>query len=330
MKVFRFPFSVPRSRAPEPRAFFHHPSTIIDQPASPSRRKAFSLIEVLLGLALFGILVGGIFSVQRGAMEVSQEVTQRQGKTMRMHSFCELLRRNFEALPGNAKVVLLPSGGSGSGLSDVAFTDFPLAFTWPGVPAGSHSVIFRTARADSGVGLQASLLYLDEEQTMDYEADKLDERKVLARLNLMEGIMTLDWRFFNDTTQQWEVEWLRTQTARPSFVEMKLTYLDGQDPVWLYFWIPQMANPETFTQGAGNAGGGPPGGGEPPPGGGPPGGPPGAGPSGPGGPGAGGGRPRGGGGGGRNFGAPTRGGGGGQGGGGRGPGGGGGGGGRPR
>ncbi len=281
---------------------------------------AFSLIEVLLGLALFGILVGGIFSVQRGAMEVSQEVTQRQGKTMRMHSFCELLRRNFEALPGNAKVVLLPSGGSGSGLSDVAFTDFPLAFTWPGVPAGSHSVIFRTDRADSGVGLQASLLYLDEEQTTDYEANKLDERKVLARLNLMEGIMTLDWRFFNDTTQQWEVEWLRTQTARPSFVEMKLTYLDGQDPVWLYFWIPQMANPETFTQGAGNAGGGPPGGG--PPGGGPPGGgPPGAGPGGPGGPGAGGGR-RGNGGGGRNFGAPPRGGGG--------PGGGPGGGGRPR
>ena len=296
MKVFSFQFSVFNSRAPEPQAFFHQPSTIIDQPASPSRRKAFSLIEVLLGLALFGILVGGIFSVQRGAMEVSQEVTQRQGKTMRMHSFCELLRRNFEALPGNAKVVLLPSGGSGSGLSDVGFTDFPLAFTWPGVPAGSHSVIFRTARADSGVGLQASLLYLDEEQTTDYEANKLDERKVLARLNLMEGIMTLDWRFFNDTTQQWEVEWLRTQTARPSFVEMKLTYLDGQDPVWLYFWIPQMANPETFTQGAGNAGGGPPGG------------PPGVEPGGPGGPGAGGGR-RGNGGGGRNFGAPTRGGG---------------------
>ena len=151
--------------------------------------------------------------------------------------------------------------------------------TWPGITAGSHSVIFRTSRADAGIGIKASLLYLDEEQNADYEADKLDERKVLGKLNLMEGIMTLNWRFFNDATQQWETEWLRTQTARPSFVEMKLTYLDGQDPVWLYFWIPQMANPETFTQGAGNAGGGPPGGGEPPPGGGPPGGPPGAGPA---------------------------------------------------
>ena len=275
--------------------------------------RAFTLIEVLLGLALFGILVGGIFSVQRGAMEVSKEVTERQGKTMRMHSFCELLRRNFEALPGNAKVFLLPTGGTQSGMSDVAFTNYPLAFTWPGIPAGSNSVIFRTARSESGVGLAAALLYLDEEQSADYEADKLDERKVLAKLYLMEGIMTLNWRFFNDATQQWEVEWPRTQTARPSFVEMTLTYIDGQDPVRLVFWIPQMADPSTYTQGAGSGaggGGGGGGGGEggaPPVGGGPPGGGPGAGvaPRGPGGGGAG--RPRGNGnGGGRNFGAPNR------------------------
>lgn len=273
-------------------------------------RGGFTLIEVLLGLALFGILTGGIFSVQRGAMEVSQEVTERQGKTMRMHSFCELLRRNFEALPGNAKVVLLPVGGPQSGLSDVAFTDFPLAFTWPGVPAGSNSVIFRTARADSGVGLQASLIYLDEEQSADYEADKLDERKVLAKLNLMEGILTLNWRFFNDSTQEWEEEWRRTQTQRPSFVEMTLTYLDGQDPVRLVFWIPQMVNPQTLAQGAGGGGAG----GAPlagPPLNGPGGPPPGADrPPGAGGPGGGprGSRPRGGGAGGgggaRNFGAP--------------------------
>jgi len=286
---------------PEPRQFQARGSAY-----SPGRSpRAFTLIEVLLGLALFGILTAGIFSVQRGAMEVSTEVTMRQGKTMRMHSFCELLRRNFEALPGNARVVLLPVGGGQSGYSDVAFTNFPLAFTWPGITAGSHSVIFRTSRADAGIGIKASLLYLDEEQNADYEADKLDERKVLGKLNLMEGIMTLNWRFFNDATQQWETEWLRTQTARPSFVEMTLTYLDGMDPVRLVFWIPQMVSPESFTAAGANggggagAGGGPPGGpGGLPPGPGGPGGP-GAGgpPPGAGGPGAGGGRPPGGGGG---------------------------------
>ena len=276
--VFSFKKSGSSSQTPEApcvplaledRVFFPQPSTINHQTARS--RQGFTLIEVLLGLALFGILVGGIFSVQRGAMEVSREVTERQGKTMRMHSFCELLRRNFESLPGNAKVFLLPTGGASSGLSDVAFTNFPLAFTWPGVPAGSNSVIFRTARSDSGVGLAASLLYLDEEQAADYEANKLDERKVLAKLYLMEGIMTLDWKFFNDTTQVWETEWPRTQATRPGLVEMIRTYIDGQDPVRLIFWIPQMADPATYTGGGANGGGGGGGGGGGPPGG--PGGP---------------------------------------------------------
>ena len=284
--------------------------------SSASRTRGFTLIEVLLGLALFGILTGGIFAVQHGAMQVSQQLTERQSKTMRMHSFCELLRRNFESLPGNSKLVLTPTGGGNSGLSEIAFTQFPLAFTWPGVPAGSESVLFRVARAESGVGLAATLLYLDKEQTADYEANKLDDRKILARLNLMEGMMSLDWRFYNNATQTWELEWPRTQTARPSMVEMTLIYLDGQDPVRLYFWVPQMADPQTFTQGGGAPGGAPGG----PPGGGPPGaGPGGAPPPGASGPGGGGRGPGGGGrgpgGGGRGQGA--------GGGGGRGPGGGG-------
>ena len=284
-----------------------------------SRRSGFTLIEVLLALALLGMLTTGIFAVQRGAMQVSNEVTTRQLQTLRMHSFCELLRRNYEQLPGNARVILTPTGGANSGLSEVAFVDYPLAFSWPGVPAGSKTVIFRAERSITGFGTQAALLYLDEEQSTDYEQGRLNENTAMARLTLIDGLRTLTWRFFDDSKQEWVYEWERTNTRRPSFVELGLEFLDGQDPVRLVFWIPTVANPQTFTQAAGGGGaggGGAGGGGEGgPPGGGPP---PGAGPGGPGG----GGPPGGGGGGGR------RGGGGGGGGGGQRGGGGGGGGGR--
>ncbi len=270
------------------------------------RRRAgrgFTLVEVLLGLALLGLLAGGIFAVQRGALTVSAEVAERETKVMRVHAFCELLRRTFEQAPGNARVNLMVYGGAGSDLTEVAFTDYPLAFNWPGVTAGSKTVIFRTERAAGGLGLQAAVIYLDEEQSDAWQRGQFDETKALGRLTLLDGIAFLGWRFFNETTQEWELEWPVANTRRPSFVEMTLQFVDGYDPVRLVFWIPTMANPQTFTSNLGGGGAGP-GAGIPPglpgatPGGGPPGaagGGPGGG-RGPGGGGPGGGRGNGGGG----------------------------------
>ena len=278
----------------------------------------FTLVEILLGLALIGMLAGGVFAVQRGAMQVSTEVVKSETQTLKVHSFCELLRRNFEQMPGNSKVNLQFYGGSGSDMSEVAFTDYPLAFTWPGVSAGAKTVIFRTERS-VGIGLQAAILYLDEEQAAEWQkGGTFDEGKILGRITIMDGISLLNWRFLDESKDEYVEEWPLTNTRRPTMVEMTLQFMDGSDPVKLIFWIPTMANPQQFTQfgnqaggvGAGIPGGvipggipggGKPGGGAGPGGGGRPGGdrggPPGGGGGRPGG--GGGGRPGGGGGGGR-------------------------------
>jgi prepilin-type N-terminal cleavage/methylation domain-containing protein len=234
------------------------------RPLSLARNsQAFTLIEVVVGLALMGMLAGGIFSVQRGAFSVSTEVVQRETQTLKVHSFCELLRRTFEQVPGNAKVNLQGWGGGGpDGLTEVAFTDYPLAFSWSGVEAGAKTVIFRTERAVTGLGLQAAVLYLNEEQSTAWSKGQLDETKLIGRLSLIDGIASLGWRFFNETTQEWEIEWPLTNTRRPSFVEMALQFMDGEDPVRLVFWIPTMANPQQYTNfaGQGQQPGGVPGG----------------------------------------------------------------------
>jgi prepilin-type N-terminal cleavage/methylation domain-containing protein len=252
------------------------PSLTFSQTLRRSRRvHGFTLIEILLGLALIGMLAGGIFAVQRGALSVSAEVVERETKTLKVHSFCELLRRNFEQMPGNARVNLQFWGGAGSDLTEVAFSDYPLAFSWPGVQAGAKTVIFRTERS-VGLGLQAAILYLDAEQADAWTKDSMDEDKILGRLTIMDGISWLGWRFFNETTQEWETEWPLTNTRRPTFVEMTLQFMDGDDPVSLVFWIPTMVNPQQFTGFAGAPGQGgipqqPGGGPEGQPGGGPPG-----------------------------------------------------------
>ena len=224
-----------------------------EYPTTP-RRRGFTIIEVVLGLALLSILIGGVFSVLRGTMTGSADLVTGRTQKLRVHSFCELLRRNFEQMPGNARVNLQNYTG-GSDMLEVAFTDYPLAFTWPGVQAGAKTVLFRTERS-VGLGLQAVIIYLDEEQSQEWQKGSFDESKGLGRITIMGGIAKLHWRFFNDQTQEYEDEWPLTKTQRPTFVEMSLGFMDNSDPITLVFWIPTMANPTQFTNFAGAGGGG--------------------------------------------------------------------------
>ena len=282
-------------------------------------KAGFTLLEVMLAVALMAILIGGIFGVQRGALMISKDVSEQQENAMRMSSFAELLRRTFEQAPGNSKVNLVVPRSGGGG-SEVFFKDYPLAFAWSGVSAGSKSVLLRVER-NKIKNFTAVVLYLDEEASKDYENGRLDEQAVdratgnprVRRLELMEGIQEMTWQVIDDTTspasagtedEKWEVEWPLDKTKRPTRVKMNLQMVDFYDPLNLTFWIPSMVSPEQFANGSGGQTGPTGGGGggvppinvNPPPGGG---GPPSGGRGGGRGNGDGGGRPPGAGGGGR-------------------------------
>jgi prepilin-type N-terminal cleavage/methylation domain-containing protein len=269
----------------------------------PAASSGFTLIEVVLALAITGMLLAGVFAVAQSATSMADEVATSQERAMVGHSFTGLLRRTFEQVPGNAKVELkLTSGGSsGAVQSDVVFRDYPLAFAWAGVEAGAKTVIFRT-QPDARGTLAARVLYLTEEQAEAYDDNRLRDDESVVGLTLVDGVRFCQWYFWDDRTEEWVEEWDPQKYAnrRPTLVNLYLKF-SSADSVGenITFWIPTMANPSSFASGTAGRGGRP-GGGEGGPGGEGPGGPggPGAGPGG-GGPGGGPGFDRGGGRGGR-------------------------------
>jgi len=279
----------------------------------------FTLIEVVLALAITGMLLAGVFAVAQAATSMADEVASSQERAMVGHSFTGLLRRTFEQVPGNANVELKLNGtaAGGSVQSDIVFRDYPLAFSWAGVEAGAKTVIFRT-QPDTRGSLAARVLYLNEDQAEAYDNNRFQEDDTVVGLTLVDGLRFCQWYFWDERTEEWVEEWdpQRYANRRPSLVNLYLKFA-STDSVGenVTFWIPTMANPTTFANPNANRGGRPggpggpggeggpgagPGGGRP---GGPGAGPPGGGRGGRGGPGGGrgmgGGRPGGGGGGGR-------------------------------
>ncbi|MEZ5325544.1 MAG: type II secretion system protein [Verrucomicrobiales bacterium] len=218
--------------------------------------KGFTLVEVVLGLALMALLVGGVFAVARGSLKVAAEVTENQQYSMKIHSYLELLRRTFEGTPGNGQVLLRPLDSRGSE-SEIAFIEYPMAFAWSGIPAGARAIVLRTANSPNG-WLESRIFYLDEEQADEYINDKrLDESA--PSLMIMDQMKMLQWRVYDQRNEEWVTEW-DEKTARPSLIELNVQFLDGSNPVSVVFWIPTVVNPEqvvrsinTGTPGAGGA-----------------------------------------------------------------------------
>jgi hypothetical protein len=187
---------------------------------------------------------------------MSDEIVETQERAMTTHSFVDLLRRTFEQTPGNSQVELriLDKAPGGATLAEIAFRDYPLAFSWAGVEAGAKTVILRAEREPRG-SIRARVLYLTEEQAQEYDA-KREPSGFVASLSLIEEIRYMQWNFWDERTEEWVDAWDPQQygNRRPSLVNLYLQFYGGAADN-IVFWIPTMANPETFTRGQGAGGG---------------------------------------------------------------------------
>ncbi|MCH1504677.1 MAG: prepilin-type N-terminal cleavage/methylation domain-containing protein [Verrucomicrobiales bacterium] len=228
------------------------------------RDRGFTLIEIVLGMAILGLIVSGIYAVAVGTVKLSNAVSESQNEEIRLHNFLRLLRRNFERMPGNAGITMLPINGNPPE-TDIVFYNYPLAYYWPSVPAGSSRVVLMSKKSSRG-SLDVGLLYLDEEAPEDYRSSMggISQQPGLW-LNLLSDVMVFRWTFFDETlgdAGEWVELWEDPQ-KRPGIVRLELQFL-GQgldEKVESIFWIPNMINPEQLVQSNNQQGGGQGGGG---------------------------------------------------------------------
>ena len=217
---------------------------------TPNRAAAgFTLLEVVFGMMIAGIVLTGVYQTAVTCLRLSQKVTDRQQGEMHLHALLGVLRRNIEDIPGNAKISMEPPEGSGGSLvSEIVLEDYPLAFTWAGVSAGSKRVLLISDKDPRG-GTRIRVRYLNEEEAEAHaEGNRLDENGL--GMTLMDGLKNVFWRFYNQRTEEWEEDWVRPN-ERPSLVEMNIEFYDDSDPLRAVFWIPVVVNPETVARGQG-------------------------------------------------------------------------------
>ena len=127
---------------------------------------AFTLLELIIGIGLIGIVLTGVYKIASASIMLSDKVLTRQHDDMHMHSFMSVMKRNIEDIPGNAKIHMEPSQGLGGVLrAEIAFEDYPLAFSWAGVAAGSKMICIVSGPDNALQGAtKIEIRYLNQEE----------------------------------------------------------------------------------------------------------------------------------------------------------------------
>lgn len=203
--------------------------------ASPA---GFTLLEIVIALSVFVLIIGGVFGIAHGTLELSNDITITQERSLIRQNFVEFLRTSFRRLPAEAELVLGRASGGGSGAVSITVFNGGDAFSpGPAIPPDGSVELY--SKEMPGGDYTVGLRMLDGDQT---QALRTNTGRSLRRasgaevvLPLVEHVQKFDWAFYDASRAEWVGKW--EGAARPMFARVELALEDGVPSVYV-FWIP--------------------------------------------------------------------------------------------
>ena len=203
--------------------------------ASSPRSSGFTLLEMVVALSAFLLLIGGIFAITQGTMDLSNDVALAQDRSLLRQNFMEFLRRSFRTLPGEAEVRLGVQQRGGTYVPTINVVNGGSSFT-PGGSLPPDTSVELFAEERPGGYLRVAIRVLDVKQTSAFRAGQpMRYSRNEPTIPLLDNVSRFEWRFYDAATNRWENNW--KQARRPLLAEMNLQLDDGFE-VRSIFWVP--------------------------------------------------------------------------------------------
>ena len=196
--------------------------------------EGFLLLEVLLALAVLSIVVVLIFQIIQTTLRVASDINFLEGQQQKVDGICELLRRNFVAMPQTALFQTRKKGNE----FELIFRNAPFNFSWLGTGAQYGTVVIASRpRADGRIDL--SVLQETEDASQNVLATQADWKGTW--LPLLNDIDQISWRFFDPRNAKWSTDWPDAGT-KPSLIEITLKLAGRPHPERAVFRWPIALN----------------------------------------------------------------------------------------
>jgi len=224
----------------------------------------FTLLEVILALALLSLLSGMVFGIVRVAMRTAMETRQVQEENDQLNQFIRLCRHTFQNLPATAILNLTVTQSGTPVQQELLFSGVPECFPFGSNPISYEDSILGLrpdieASQNDESGLVTYFIGLSREDLLDTEennhagairasASGLAAPDAEGRywMPLLPGVLQLTWRFYDETEDIWHEEW--DSATLPPLVEMVLLMQDRTYPIRMVFALPSTKLSEANAQ----------------------------------------------------------------------------------
>ncbi len=209
----------------------------------------FTLLELVIAIALLGILVGMVARTASTSLQLGNNVAKTQNEEMTCQAFIDLLENRFTSLPGNTRFDVKVTE-SGQYLSTITLQNVPLGFTWGGQERIAKAVTLETVKRRSGF-LSIVLSYYENEILEDSagtaQTMSAVSREPFAQISLLEDVRYFEWRFLDGTNMEWRYDW-DIQGRLPLQIELVMKIgVEGRE-MRQVFWLPPKQNIEVLTR----------------------------------------------------------------------------------
>ncbi len=167
------------------------------------RRKAFTLLEMMLSVAVFVLLVTSAFSLVGATSELMTEVSEAQNEAAERMRFIETCRVAFESMSGNSALEFHYFDRGGRFDTYLTIVNAPEAFDFGVNSRDEIRRVVLAAEIQSTGFIRSGVYYLTD--LAFEEAQKTEFQNIDAPyIELIPRMRQLSWRFFDPLSREWK------------------------------------------------------------------------------------------------------------------------------